>query len=744
MAARVLAGRYELTSLVGRGGMGEVWEGRDRVIGRRVAIKLLPHHADDTGAELFFREARTAGQLNHRGVITVFDIGQDPDDRTLFLVMEFVTGRDLATLLRQDGPPPVSHAVDWAAQAAAALAAAHTAGVVHRDLKPANLMLTDGGEIKVLDFGIARFMAATGKSSQVMGTLAYMPPERFAEHPGDERSDLYALGCVLHELLTGATPFQATGPVAMMTAHLNKAPTPPGELRPEVPAALDELVLKLLSKEAAHRPASATDVRDALRALHATLPAPTVADRVPVAPRPSSAPAAPPAPGSPPASPGPSGPPATARDPRPAPVRDDQASGHGPHALPTRTALPPRPAQAPHPTAPEPTFLTRRRALWLGLGTTAVAAVGIGAALLNSGDDPADDQRAGSTGSAGGPSPSSSPTPVHRGWHHPLDVESDAKMPALGDKALYAIDDDALHALDLTTGKQVWRARTGKESPDRVATTGSLVFVACRNVALYAFDGAGKPKWQWHPNPRPQYGFEIGARDDVVCVVVDKTLVCLNARTGKPKWTFVADDFVLDVMPADGTVYVSDRNNGVYAVHAGTGSRRWKVSAARDTRLGLTELPQEKAVAVVAGAKVRALDAGDGREKWATTVKGVGSQGLSPAVVAGDKLYVGGDGRLAHALRATDGRLLWSGGAGGGTAPAVAAGRVYVAGRDDDASTVHALDAKDGSRIWSYDSGSSIDGLTSNHPLVHGGLVFVANELGISAIDAATGQDPPA
>jgi serine/threonine-protein kinase len=156
---------------------GEVWEGRDRVIERRVAVKLLPHdRRDGSGAKLFFREARTAGRLNHAGVVTVFDLGQDPDDGTLYLVMEFLTGRDLDTVLREDGAPQVATAVDWAAQTAEALKAAHAAGIVHRDLKPANLMLAPDGRIKILDFGIARYIASTHKSSKVIGTLAYMPP----------------------------------------------------------------------------------------------------------------------------------------------------------------------------------------------------------------------------------------------------------------------------------------------------------------------------------------------------------------------------------------------------------------------------------------------------------------------------------------------------------------------------------------------------------------------------------------
>ncbi|MFF7246065.1 protein kinase [Embleya sp. NPDC008237] len=224
---------------------------------------------------MFFREARTAGTLHHSGVVTVHDLGQDEADGSPFLVMEFLQGRDLASVLRSDGAVSVGAAVEWTAQVASALARAHAAGVVHRDLKPANLMLTDDGDVKILDFGIARFTESTNRSSMVMGTLAYMPPERFHEQPGDARSDLYSLGCVLHELLTGNVPFDVSGPVATMNAHLRRIPTRPGEHRSDVPAALDDLVLALLAKDPRDRPATADDVRRRLRAL--TIPAPSTA-----------------------------------------------------------------------------------------------------------------------------------------------------------------------------------------------------------------------------------------------------------------------------------------------------------------------------------------------------------------------------------------------------------------------------------------------------------------------------------
>ncbi|MFJ5726330.1 WD40 repeat domain-containing serine/threonine protein kinase [Streptomyces sp. NPDC093149] len=279
MAVRVLAGRYELVGFIGRGGMGEVWEGRDRVIERRVAVKLLLHATGDvSGADLFLREARTAGALNHPGVVTVFDLGQDEADGSLFLVMEFLEGRDLASVLREDSPPQIEAAAGWAVQAAAALARAHDAGVVHRDLKPSNLMLTTDGRVKILDFGIARFVEATTKSSAVMGTLAYMAPERFDGQSGDARSDLYSFGCVLNELLTGHPPFDATGPVGFMNAHVGRAPVPPSQARSGIPAELDDLVAALLAKRPNDRPATAAEVHDRLRVVHRALSRQPVAE----------------------------------------------------------------------------------------------------------------------------------------------------------------------------------------------------------------------------------------------------------------------------------------------------------------------------------------------------------------------------------------------------------------------------------------------------------------------------------
>ncbi|MFJ6000301.1 protein kinase [Streptomyces sp. NPDC092370] len=263
VAQRVIAGRYELQQLLGRGGMGEVWAARDCVMERSVAVKLLQAHLGTAeGEELFFREARTAGALSHPGIVTVHDLGRDGDG-TLYLVMEKVPGRNLGFVL-QDGLPPVADILAWTAQTADALHAAHSVRILHRDLKPANLMLTPSGSVKILDFGIARYISTLTVASRVVGTIAYMPPERLLGKVGDARGDLYSLGCVLYELLTGRTPFGGLDTPALMYAHVHTPPPPPSSHRPGLPPHLDALLAELLAKEPGDRPASAAEVRDHL------------------------------------------------------------------------------------------------------------------------------------------------------------------------------------------------------------------------------------------------------------------------------------------------------------------------------------------------------------------------------------------------------------------------------------------------------------------------------------------------
>lgn len=261
----VLAGRYELVELLGRGGMGQVWSARDRVIGRPVAVKVLYDHGDGEAAGMFLREARAAGSLVHPAVVTVHDLG-NAEDGTLFLVMERLTGRDLASVVRDDGPVPVASALAWVDEICSALTVAHRDGLIHRDIKPANLFLTKDHRIKVLDFGIARYVEAVSASaSRVIGTIAYMPPERIHGRVGDHRGDLYSLGCVLHELLVGQPPFGDTGSVVTLAlAHAAQEPVPLRRLRADVPPWLERLTLDLLAKDPDDRPADAAAVRGRL------------------------------------------------------------------------------------------------------------------------------------------------------------------------------------------------------------------------------------------------------------------------------------------------------------------------------------------------------------------------------------------------------------------------------------------------------------------------------------------------
>ncbi|MFH9071620.1 WD40 repeat domain-containing serine/threonine protein kinase [Streptomyces alboflavus] len=288
-----LAGRYELKELLGRGGMGEVWRGHDRSLLRRdVAVKVLPTPVGTDAVRRFQREAATLAGLQHPGITVVHDAGEH--DGFLFIVMELLRGQDVARLMagHRTGVP-VERAVGLARQTAVALAAAHDSGVVHRDLKPGNLFVRPGDHIKICDFGIARSADASAVLTtvgHVVGTPLYMAPEQWRAEEPAAPADLYSLGCVLYELLTGRPPFTSDASLyALMHHHVTEAPRPPRELRPELPVELDDLVLALLAKDPGDRPDAATLARrlaapngtaDAIEAApttrpaHATSPAP--------------------------------------------------------------------------------------------------------------------------------------------------------------------------------------------------------------------------------------------------------------------------------------------------------------------------------------------------------------------------------------------------------------------------------------------------------------------------------------
>ncbi len=270
-STRLLGGRYEVGELLGRGGMADVHLGRDARLGRTVAIKMLRSDLarDPSFQARFRREAQSAAGLNHPAVVAVYDSGEDIDPQSgviaPYIVMEYVEGRTLRELLTEGQRLPWAEALRLTSGVLAALGYSHTAGIVHRDIKPANVMLTPSGDVKVMDFGIARALAdssATMTQTQaVIGTAQYLSPEQARGETVDARSDLYSTGCLLFELITGRPPFIADSPVAVAYQHVGETPSPPSSLVPDVPSAVDSIVLHALVKDREERYQTAEEFR---------------------------------------------------------------------------------------------------------------------------------------------------------------------------------------------------------------------------------------------------------------------------------------------------------------------------------------------------------------------------------------------------------------------------------------------------------------------------------------------------
>nr|MDQ6928836.1 protein kinase [Actinomycetota bacterium] len=276
---RVLVGRYRMIRPIASGAMAEVWEAQDQTLGRAVAVKVLHSHLaqDESFLERFRREAIAAARLAHPNVVATYDTGTDGD--VAFIVMELVLGRTLRQVLSDEGPMNPRRVVQIGAQVADALDYAHRSGVIHRDVKPANILLCDDGRAKVADFGIAKAAIeaiedATGaganshtdltQSGAIVGTAKYLSPEQVNGQAVDGRSDVYALGVVLYEMVCGRAPYSGDTDVAVAMQHLSASPLPPRQVRAGIPRSLEAVVLRAMAKRPDDRYATAGQLQTAL------------------------------------------------------------------------------------------------------------------------------------------------------------------------------------------------------------------------------------------------------------------------------------------------------------------------------------------------------------------------------------------------------------------------------------------------------------------------------------------------
>jgi eukaryotic-like serine/threonine-protein kinase len=249
----VEVGRYKILDTIGTGATSRVARAHDPMIGRVVAIKLFsPEIGKGEARSRFLQEARVVGQISHPSIITLHDMGIDEASSTPYLVMEFIEGQPLDKILSK-GSIPFSRACAWSAEVATALAVAHRKGIIHGDVKPANVLITEDGRVKLTDFGMARLASHNGKDSPLLGTPAYWCPEQIIGKPQDARSDIFSLGVVLYEMVTGQRPFDADSLQGICGRVLSSTPMPPAHFNGSLPQALNDVILKCLAKDPAMR-----------------------------------------------------------------------------------------------------------------------------------------------------------------------------------------------------------------------------------------------------------------------------------------------------------------------------------------------------------------------------------------------------------------------------------------------------------------------------------------------------------
>ncbi|HVI41011.1 MAG TPA: Stk1 family PASTA domain-containing Ser/Thr kinase [Anaerovoracaceae bacterium] len=271
MSSRILAGRYELLEKIGDGGMAVVYKARCRLLNRFVAIKILkPEFTKDLKfIENFRRESQSAASLSHPNIVNIYDVGKEGNIH--YIVMELIEGQVLSDIIKNEGPMEINKAVDIVKQIALALNFAHKNHIIHRDVKPHNILITQEGTAKITDFGIAKAVNAgtiVGNTGTIMGSVHYFSPEQARGGYVDEKSDIYSLGIVLYELLTGRVPFDADNPVAVALMHMNNEMVPPSQYVPGIPAALEEIIMKATNKYQTNRFKTANDMYDALSSVN--------------------------------------------------------------------------------------------------------------------------------------------------------------------------------------------------------------------------------------------------------------------------------------------------------------------------------------------------------------------------------------------------------------------------------------------------------------------------------------------
>jgi len=754
-----MLGKYHLEQEIGRGAMAVVYRATDTALNRQVALKVLPTYFshDPEFVRRFQREAQVAASLSHPGIVQIYDVGEAPDG-TLYIAMQ-EAGETLKRLLQHEGPLPLGRALAIAEQVAAALDYAHRRGVIHRDVKASNILLGPGDQTVLTDFGIARVGQESGITTPgfALGTPEYLAPEQAeAGKPVDYRADLYALGVVLFEMLTGRVPFSADRPEAVLHAHIFTPPPSPSRLNPALPEAASQVLLKALAKDPNERYQSGAALVAALRGTF-QVPSSTLP--------PTSTPTWNVKPGTPEqrrrgaevqrSSPAPLPPGTSAPQPWPLllPVAGilavlilcgglgllTVAALRGTFQVPSST-LPPTstptwnvkpgtptatPTRPPSPT-PMPTLLPTATVTLTPLPPTPTplppSPTPTSAPGLIPTPSGASAQwlmfRRGVEHS--GVAEEALPLPLEKRWEFATGGPINMSSPAVvGGTAYIGSQDGKLYAVDIATGRQRWAFNAGGRIESSPAVAQGVVYFGAHNGKVYAVDAVrGEKLWEFATGDKVESSPAV--IDGVVYIGSDdRRLYALDAATGRQKWAFQAEQRIFS-SPAvvAGTVFVGGDDSKLYALDVSTGAKRWEFL----TGWGVGSSPTVARGTVYVGSldnKVYALDAQAGAKRWEFAT---GGGVLSSPAVTGGTVYVGSQDHTVYALDAATGRQLWAFATGGSvtSSPAVVPGVVFV-GSDD--GKLYALDAASGRSLWSFATGDKV--LSS--PAIANGMVFVGS-----------------